>query len=324
MSGSGQTVTYRQLDEEANRLSHVLRDAGLEAGDHVAFCLENHPRFLSVMWGCHYAGLYYTAMSSRLTTEEMAYIAKDCGAKAFITSRYKAEQAAELVDQMPGVGLRLMLDGTIDGYEPYEAALDAASTEPLDGRVEATDMLYSSGTTGLPKGVKILRARCAARRGRLGDRAVPAAVRGDRRHGLPVARAALSRRSACASAARTHRLGGTVVVMERFDPEEYLAAVEQLDVTMSQVVPTMFIRMLKLPEEVRARYDVSSLAHRDPRCCSVSQGGEAGDDRLVGADHPRVLRRHRGQRLRLLQQPGLAGAQGHGRQVAGRHLAHPR
>src|SRR5688572_25042006 len=115
MATSGDVVSYRQLDEEANRLSHALRTAGLKPGDHVALCLENSARFLAVIWGCHYAGLYYTAMSSQLTTEEMAYILEDCGAQAFITSTYKADQAAELLDQMPAVKLRLMLDGTIDG-----------------------------------------------------------------------------------------------------------------------------------------------------------------------------------------------------------------
>jgi acyl-CoA synthetase (AMP-forming)/AMP-acid ligase II len=86
MAATGEVVTYAELDAEANRLSRVLRAAGLQPGDHVALCLENHPRFLSVIWGAHYAGLYYTAMSSRLTTEEMAYIIDDCGAQAFITS----------------------------------------------------------------------------------------------------------------------------------------------------------------------------------------------------------------------------------------------
>ena len=116
--------------------------------------MENHDRYFEVVWGCHYAGAVYTACSSRLTSSELSYILNDCGAKVFITSKYKADQAAEIIDDTPGVALRLMLDGTIDGYESYEAAVAAQSPEPLDGdRVAGMDMLYSSGTTGRPKGV---------------------------------------------------------------------------------------------------------------------------------------------------------------------------
>src|SRR5215471_3593589 len=141
MATSGQVITYGELDAEANRVSHLFRSIGLQPGDHVAFCLENHPRFLALAWGAHYAGLYYTAMSSRLTTEEMAYIIEDCGAQAFVTSQYKADQAAELRDQMPNVKVRLMLDGVIDGYESYEATIAEQDPTPLDEeREEGQDM----------------------------------------------------------------------------------------------------------------------------------------------------------------------------------------
>ena len=153
MATTGEVITYAELDAEANRLSHVFRAAGLQQGDHVALCLENSSRFLPVVWGAHYAGLYYTAMSSRLTTEEMAYIIDDCGAQAFVTSAYKAEQAAELRDQMPRVELRLMIDGVIDGFDRYETVLAAQPPTPLpEDRVEGQDMLYSSGTTGPAEG----------------------------------------------------------------------------------------------------------------------------------------------------------------------------
>ena len=102
LAGSGQVITYRELDSEANRVSHVFRSLGLQPGDHVALCLENHPRYFALVWGAHYAGLCYTAMSSRLTTDEMAYIIEDCGARAFVTSAYKADQAAELAPRLGG------------------------------------------------------------------------------------------------------------------------------------------------------------------------------------------------------------------------------
>jgi long-chain acyl-CoA synthetase len=260
MATTGQVLTYAELDAEANRLSHVLRAAGLRPGDHVAICLENHPRFLPVIWGAHYAGLYYTAMSSRLTTDEMAYIIEDCGAQAFITSAYKAEQAAELTDQMPAVRLRLMLDGAIDGFEPYEAALDDQPATPLDeDRVEGQDMLYSSGTTGRPKGVKMPLPGVS-----LGDDPDSVTVLGQLLFGVTdqtvyLSPAPLYHAAPLRFCRAAHRTGATVVVMEHFDPEDYLALVERYGATFSQVVPTMFIRMLKLPEDVRARYDVSSL-----------------------------------------------------------------
>ena len=153
LAETGEIITYAQLHEGAVRLSNVLRSAGLQPGDHVALCMENHPRYMEVIWGCHYAGLVYTACSSRLTQAELSYIINDCSAKAFITSKYKADQALQIANDIPNVTLRLMLSGTVDGYDSYEAVVGAASTTPLENMVDGTDMLYSSGTTGMPKGI---------------------------------------------------------------------------------------------------------------------------------------------------------------------------
>jgi acyl-CoA synthetase (AMP-forming)/AMP-acid ligase II len=198
-------------------------------------------------------------MSSRLTTEEMAYIIDDCEAKAFITSRYKADAAAELVDQMPAVTLRLMMDGVVDGYESYEEAIAGVPAEPLpDPRAAGRDMLYSSGTTGRPKGVSTPVT---------GDPIeTPTAVTGlgqllfgYREDMVYLSPAPLYHAAPLRFVHAVHQAGGTAVVMEHFDPEGFLALVERHRVTHTQVVPTMFIRMLKLPAEVRDRYDVSSL-----------------------------------------------------------------
>jgi long-chain acyl-CoA synthetase len=259
MAPGGQVVTYAELDDEANRLARLLRAAGLQPGDHMALCLENHPRVLSIIWGAHYAGLYYTAMSSRLTTEEMAYILDDCGAQAFITSAHKADQAAELADRMPRVKVRLMVDGAIAGYDPYEVALAEQSPEPLEGRMEGTDMLYSSGTTGRPKGVKVALPDAPLGEGADGVTTLGLLLFGVDETTMYLSPAPLYHAAPLRFCRAVHRSGGTVVVMEHFDPEQYLALVEQHRITFSQVVPTMFIRMLKLPEEVRTRYDVSSL-----------------------------------------------------------------
>jgi acyl-CoA synthetase (AMP-forming)/AMP-acid ligase II len=260
MATTGETVTYAELDAEANRLSRLFRAAGLQPGDHIAFCLENQAHFLPIMWGAHYAGLYYTAMSSRLTTEEMAYIVADCGARAFITSSYKADQAVELRDQMPAVEVRLMVGGTADGYDPYEAAIAEHEPTPLDeARVEGQDMLYSSGTTGQPKGVKVAMLDAPLGQGNDGVTTLASLLFGADADTVYLSPAPLYHAAPMRFCRAVHRTGGTVIVMEHFDPEQYLALVEQHRVTFSQVVPTMFIRMLKLPEDVRGRYDVSSL-----------------------------------------------------------------
>jgi long-chain acyl-CoA synthetase len=259
LADTGWTQSYDELDAAANRLSRLFRSAGLQPGDHVAVCMENHPRYLEVLWGCEYAGLIYTAASSRLTTEELSYIVNDCGARAFITSKYKSEQAGELLDQTPDVELRLMLDSTIEGYESYESAVAAQPAEPLTDRVAGTDMLYSSGTTGRPKGVlpaftpTPLEERVTGVTGML---QLLFAMEPSKVYLSPAPLYHAAPLRFCMS---TIALGATVIVMEKFDAELYLKYLEQYRATHSQVVPTMFVRMLKLPDETRAKYDVSSI-----------------------------------------------------------------
>jgi acyl-CoA synthetase (AMP-forming)/AMP-acid ligase II len=259
MAGSGYTQTFAQLDDAANRLSQLLRSAGLQPGDHVAICMENHDRFLEVLWGCHYAGLIYTAASSRLTSNELSYIINDCAAKVFITSKYKADQAAEIVAPTPDVSLRLMLDGTIPGYESYEDAVARFPAEPLPNRLAGNDMLYSSGTTGLPKGVAKpfegtpLETSAGSVAGMLGM------LFGFSADSIYLSPAPMYHAAPLRFTMAAQATGATAVVMEHFDAEEYLKAVEAHKVTHSQVVPTMFVRMLKLDDAVRAKYDVSSI-----------------------------------------------------------------
>ncbi len=259
MGGSGFTQTFAELDAAANRLSHLLRSAGLEPGDHVAICMENHDRYLEVVWGCHYAGLVYTCTSSRLQSGELEYIINDCEARAFITSQYKADQAAEIVANTPAVELRLMLDGVIDGYESYEDAVAEQPADPLEHRIAGTDMLYSSGTTGRPKGVALPFKATPMDEGTSGVLGLSQMLFGVDDTKIYLSPAPFYHAAPLRFCLATQALGSTVVAMEHFDPEEYLRLVERYNVTHSQVVPTMFIRMLKLPEEVRAKYDVSSL-----------------------------------------------------------------
>ncbi|WP_433231751.1 AMP-binding protein [Actinomadura formosensis] len=254
MAGSGRSITFRELNEESNRLAQLLRAEGLRPGDHIAFMLENHPLYLAIAWAAQRSGLYYTAISSRLQPGELAYIVENCEAKVFITGA-SMETAAR---SAPDVPLRLMLGGTAPGYESYEERVGRYPSTPIEDECEGMDMLYSSGTTGRPKGVKPPLSKASM--GEAGplymliSHLFSADADSVYLCPAPLYHAAPLRYSLV-----FHRLGATVVVMEKFDPEQALAAIEKYRATHSQWVPTMFIRMLKLPEETRARYDMSSL-----------------------------------------------------------------
>jgi len=258
MHGSGQSMTFAELHAEAARIANLYRSLGLQVGDHMAFCLENRLDFLALAWGAIYAGLQYTAISSRLTAEEISYIVNDCGAKVFVTSPYKAEAAADLLTSTAQVEARFSVGGPLAGHAPFEDAVAAQSADVPDDAVEGQDMLYSSGTTGRPKGVKMPIS------GRpLGS---PTAVSlmtemlfGAKTDTVYLSPAPLYHAAPLRFCLGYHRMGCTVVAMEKFDPEEALAAIDRHQVSGSQWVPTMFVRMLKLPDEVRKKYDVSSL-----------------------------------------------------------------
>ena len=141
MSGSDEKMTYLELDEKANRISNLFADLGLQPGDHIAFCLENTIDFLPLAWGAHYAGLYYTAISSRLTEEEMGYIVRDCGARVFVTSAGNRDTAEQIDFVDTSVKEKFVIGGEIDGYASFEDATESTSKEPQLDRVEGQDML---------------------------------------------------------------------------------------------------------------------------------------------------------------------------------------
>ncbi|MEY2522799.1 MAG: long-chain acyl-CoA synthetase [Ilumatobacteraceae bacterium] len=260
MAGSGFIQTFAQIDAAANRLSRLLRSVGVQPGDHVAICMENHDRYFEVVWGCHYAGAVYTACSSRLTSGELVYVINDSAAKVFITSKYKADQAAEIILDTPGVVVRLMLDGTIEGYESYELAVEAQASDPLDEeRVAGMDMLYSSGTTGRPKGVTRPFTAMPLETTPGSVAPILQMLFGGTNDSVYLSPAPFYHAAPLRFSMAAQELGATVVAMEHFDAEHYLALIDRYHVTVTQVVPTMFIRLLKLDPEVRAKYDVSSL-----------------------------------------------------------------
>jgi long-chain acyl-CoA synthetase len=258
LGGSGEVVTYRQLDDRSNQLAQLLYDRGLRPGDGVAICMENNARYLEATWAAQRSGLYYTCISSRLTLSEAEYIVNDCGAKAYVTSNEKAELAEQLRERMPNVETRLMAYGAIDGYESYEEAVGGYPAKPLDEQLEGTDMLYSSGTTGRPKGVKPPLTKAPIGSGT----AVTMLARmlyGMTEDSVYLSPAPMYHAAPLRFTMAMQRIGGTSIIMEHFDPVELLRLIETHKVTHTQVVPTMFVRLLKLPKEERERFDVSSL-----------------------------------------------------------------
>ncbi len=258
MHASGVVVTYRELDAESNRFAHTLRGLGLRAGDGIALCLENDPRYYQVVWGAQRAGLYYTAVSTRLTPAELEYIVDDCEAKVLVLSHALAPLAEALQGRTPRVQRRLMIGGTIPGWDSYEATVASEPPTPIADELEGTDLLYSSGTTGRPKGVKF-----PLRGDPLGTPnpliAFVQALYGASADMVYLSPAPLYHAAPLRFNLAVQRLGGTSIIMEHFDAEEMLRAIERHRVTHVQVVPTMFVRLLKLPPEVRRRYDLSSL-----------------------------------------------------------------
>ena len=155
MAGSGEVVTRLQLEQRANQCAQMLRDLGLQSGDNIAVFMENTPEFIVICSAAARSGLLYTPISTHLTTPEVEYIVNDSGAKAFFTSLAKSEVAAQLVGRLPEVSAWLMSNGTIAGYESFEDKVGGYSTDPIPEEMAGRDMLYSSGTTGRPKGVKV-------------------------------------------------------------------------------------------------------------------------------------------------------------------------
>ncbi len=258
MAESGETVTYRELDDSSNRLAQLFYDRGLRFGDHVAILMENHPRYLEVCWAAQRSGLYFTPINYHFNAEEVGYILDDCDAVALVVSGSLA--SPELATQLPAaVTTRLVVGGPVpDGWEGYAEAVAAYPAAPLAEELEGHAMLYSSGTTGRPKGIRYTLERAPV------GNAAPMLSGVTKTYGLDEDSVYLSPAPLYHSAPlqfciAVTRIGATVVVLEHFDAAACLRAIERYHVTHAQFVPTMFVRMLKLPEEARQSADVSSL-----------------------------------------------------------------
>jgi long-chain acyl-CoA synthetase len=260
MASSGEAVTYRELDARSNRLAHLFRRRGLNRLDHYAIFMENNSRYIEACSAGERSGLYFTCVNSYLTAGELAYILTNSQSRILITSRAKLDVARETLKECPKVELCIVADGEgeSDRIVGLREATSGLPNTPIPDESVGTAMLYSSGTTGRPKGIlrplpeqpptqnlpifDFLHKLWQYREGMIYLSPAPLY------HSAPQAAVNL-----------TIRAGGTVIVMESFDPERYLDLVEKWGVTHTQLVPTMFSRMLKLPEGLRRRYDLSSL-----------------------------------------------------------------
>ncbi len=255
---TGQTLTYSELDRRSNQGAHLLDRLGLKPGDHVALLAENGLPFVEIAWAAQRAGLIYTAISRYLKADEIAYIVRDCGAKLFVTTPACVAETAGLVNAADAP-LLFMTGAAGPGFRAWDVEVAAEPTTPVANEFAGRDMLYSSGTTGRPKGVEtaltptplgvlnpLLKLLCVDMCGVNRDSVYLSPA--------PLYHAAPLRFTMTAAA-----MGATVVVMQHFEAEAYLRCVEQFRATQSQLVPTMFVRLLKLPQEIRDKYDISSL-----------------------------------------------------------------
>ncbi len=262
MASSGQSVSYAEFEMRANRMAHLLCAEGLCQRDHFSIMMENNDRYLEACAAGERTGLYYTCINSYLTADELAYILDNSESQILITSMLKLGVAIDAVAQSNKVRKVLVVDAGAnqlpEGFEDYATACQSFPVTPIDNERLGTAMLYSSGTTGRPKGIiRPLPEQPPAEALPIFD--FLGQLWHYREDMVYLSPAPLYHSAPQAAVNLTIRQGGTVIIMERFDPEAYLSLIEQYTATHSQLVPTMFSRMLKLPEAVRRSYDLSSL-----------------------------------------------------------------
>jgi len=255
---TGETLSYAELDARSNRLAHFLARSGLRRGDHIALLMENNLRYFEVVWAALRSGLYVTPVNWHLTPGEAAYIIDDCGAQAVIGSAHLADLARAVPALTPKVRDFLAVDGQVEGWASYETALAGCPATPLDQEWAGYFMLYSSGTTGRPKGIVKPLPQATIDQAGASLGAFQSATWGFGPDTVYLSPAPLYHAAPLNFVLATQSLGGTVVMMPRFDEVRALAAIETFAVTHSQWVPTMFSRMLKLSPAAREAYDLSS------------------------------------------------------------------
>ncbi|WP_050930364.1 acyl-CoA synthetase [Aestuariivita boseongensis] len=256
MCASDETVTFGALEARANQGAHLLRVQGVGIGDHIAILMENRREFLELCFAADRAGVYYTTISTHLTEDEIAFILADCGAQLLIVSERCLPLAGHAV-RRSGCALFRVGAGPEDVPDWMEAAARMPES-PIADEAQGLDMLYSSGTTGRPKGIKWpLPQDAPGGRTMLID--LLTGLFGYDAETRYLSPAPLYHAAPLRHSMVTIKMGGTAYIMDRFDAAGALALIEKHRITHSQWVPTMFVRLLKLPEAERQGFDLSSM-----------------------------------------------------------------
>jgi len=256
---TGAVITCAQLESRANRAAHALRNLGLAAGSRVAIMCDNQPEFIDLYWATNRAGLSLVPLATRLTAGEVAAILADCGALALLVGEPYAAIGAAVVarPELQATLRHVVVIGRGHGLTEWPVLVAGQPDSPIADETPGGMMFYSSGTTGKPKGI---------------FRPPPTPEQAAKPSVMPLGElfrlngqtvylcpAPLYHASPISFSTSIQAMGGTTVLMRKFDAEAFLAAVERFGVTATMMVPTMFVRLLKLPDAVRLRYDVSSL-----------------------------------------------------------------
>ena len=260
--GNGERIeTYGELELRSRRIGHWLRALGLAPGDGIAAYLANDDQFFDFFWAAHRTGLYFTPVNWHLLEDEIQYIVDNCDAKLLVAHVRFAELAVRVAARAPKLEARVSVGGEIPGFQPLEEALAKIPQDaPLADELEGSVMLYSSGTTGKPKGVRRALPRIPAGHPSVLAGVVGlAALFGIGESDVYLTPAPLYHAAPIGFTSSMQRIGATAVVLRRFDPEEVLRTIAEQRVSSAQFVPTHFRRLLTLPDEVRAKADLSSL-----------------------------------------------------------------
>ena len=258
MCATGEEVTFGQLEARANQGAHLFRQAGLRTGDHIVILMDNRREFLETCFAADRAGLYYTTVSTHFTFDEIRYIIGDCNARIVIGSDRFADTLARLRVELPPETAVYGVGDPVPGCGTWQIALAAQPETPISDEIQGLDMLYSSGTTGRPKGIKWpLTGDPAGSRSMLID--LLSGLFGYDANTRYLCPAPLYHAAPLRHSMVTIRMGGAAYIMDRFDAPGSLGLIERHRITHSQWVPTMFVRLLKLPQAERDGFDLSSM-----------------------------------------------------------------